>query len=255
MKFILGYLLAAFFAIAVLTELPAAPPEAAASPTATTFAAKTDPAIPPKIPLRDFFKNPVSRGYDLSPDGTMLSFLQPWESRMNVFTRPTAGGEAKRVTSEKERDIRNYAWKGNKFLLYAMDDKGDENFHIKRVDLKGGEVKDLTPFPKVRSEIIDDLADISETDLLITLKAIERKFGRRAGGQRWSARVLDLDIVLWSGGAWSSRNLTIPHPQFRRRGFVLAPAQDIAAQWRDPRTGLTLRQLHHRLIRSKPRHA
>ncbi len=125
--------------------------------------------MPPKIPLRDFFKNPVSRGYDLSPDGQMLSFLQPWESRMNIFIRPTAGGEAKRVTSEKDRDIRNYAWKGNKFLVYAMDDKGDENFHIKRVDLKGGEAKDLTPFPKVRSEIIDDLADISETDMLITL--------------------------------------------------------------------------------------
>ncbi|MEP7249938.1 MAG: S9 family peptidase [Spartobacteria bacterium] len=137
----------------------------------TTATSETKPAsaIPPEIPLRDFFKNPVSRGYDLSPDGTMLSFLQPWESRMNIFVRPTAGGEAKRVTSEKDRDIRNYSWKGNKLLVYAMDDKGDENFHIKRVDLKGGEVKDLTPFPKVRSEIIDDLADISETDLLITL--------------------------------------------------------------------------------------
>ena len=88
---------------------------------------------------------------------------------MNIFIRPTAGGEAKRVTTEKDRDIRSYAWKGNKFLVYAMDDKGDENFHLKRVDLKSGEVKDLTPFPKVRSEIIDDLQDVSETDMLITL--------------------------------------------------------------------------------------
>ncbi len=169
MKFITGYLLVAVAAIAVLTELPASPPKAAASPAAAEPAVKADSAISPKIPLRDFFKNPVSRGYDLSPDGTRLSFLQPWESRMNIFVRPTAGGEAKRVTSERDRDIRNYAWKGNKFFVYAMDDKGDENFHIKRVDLKGGEAKDLTPFPKVRSDIIDDLADISETDILITL--------------------------------------------------------------------------------------
>ena len=110
-------------------------------------------AIPPKIPLRDFFKNPVSRGYDLSPDGKTFSFLQPWESRMNIFIRPTAGGEAKRLTNEKDRDIRNYSWKGNRFVVYAMDDKGDENFHLKRVDLKSGEVKDLTPFPKVRAKI------------------------------------------------------------------------------------------------------
>ncbi len=163
MKFILGYLVVAFFAIALLAELPASPPKAAAD------AGKIDTTVPPQIPLRDFFKNPVSRGYDLSPDGETLSILQPWESRMNIFIRPTAGGEAKRVTSEKERDIRNYAWKGNKFLVYAMDDKGDENFHLKRVALKSGEVKDMTPFAKVRSEIIDDLADVSETDILNTL--------------------------------------------------------------------------------------
>ncbi|MBA3650900.1 MAG: S9 family peptidase [Chthoniobacterales bacterium] len=167
MKQIYSLIIAALLVSPVLAQSPAvsSSSSAAASPAAEAKAS----AVPTKIPLRDFFKNPVSRGYDLSPDGTMLSFLQPWESRMNIFVRPTAGGEAKRVTSEKSRDIRDYAWKGNKFLVYAMDDKGDENFHIKRVDLKGGEAKDLTPFPKVRSDIIDDLADISETDILITL--------------------------------------------------------------------------------------
>lgn len=129
--------------------------------------AKADTA--PLIPVRDFFKNPVSLGYDLSPDGKMLSFLQPWESRMNIFVRPIARGEAKRVTSEKDRDIRNYGWKGNDFLLYAQDNKGDENFHVKRVDVKTGNVKDLTPFPKVRSEVMDDLEDVSATDVLITM--------------------------------------------------------------------------------------
>ncbi len=162
-----------FSASPVLAQTPAAsaPPGAAASsPKAADEAREPKTAaIPPKIPLRDFFRNPASRDYDLSPDGETLSFLQPWESRMNIFIRPTAGGEAKRVTSEKDRDIRSYAWKGNKVLVYGMDDKGDENFHLKRVDLKSGEVKDLTPFPKVRSDIIDDLQDVSETDMLITL--------------------------------------------------------------------------------------
>ncbi|MGI8891569.1 MAG: S9 family peptidase [Chthoniobacterales bacterium] len=168
MKFIIAYIIVALSAIAVLAQTPS---PTAPSPSATATAADKgmDAAVPLTIPLRDFFKNPVSRGYDLSPDGKMLSFLQPWESRMNIFVRPTAGGEAKRVTSEKERDVRTYGWKGNKFLVYAMDNKGDENFHIKRVEVKGGEAKDLTPFPKVRSDIIDDLADVSDTDILITL--------------------------------------------------------------------------------------
>jgi dipeptidyl aminopeptidase/acylaminoacyl peptidase len=137
--------------------------------TSSSGESKTAAATPAKIPLRDFFKNPVSRGYDLSPDGKTLSFLQPWESRMNIFVRPTDGGEAKRLTNEKDRDIRDYTWKANDFVVYAMDTKGDENFHLKRVDLKTGEAKDLTPFPKVRSDIIDNLQDVSETDMLITL--------------------------------------------------------------------------------------
>jgi 2-amino-4-hydroxy-6-hydroxymethyldihydropteridine diphosphokinase len=83
--------------------------------------------------------------------------------------------------------------------------------------------------------------------LLAKLKRIERAFGRRPGGQRWRARVLDLDIVLWSGGAYASATLTIPHPLFRERNFVLDPALAVAPDWRDPLTRATVRQLHARL--------
>ncbi len=89
-------------------------------------------------------------------------------------------------------------------------------------------------------------------ELLDLLKAIERRFGRTRGGQRWASRVLDLDIVLWSGGAWSSPGLTVPHPAFRQRTFVLAPVLAIAPDWRDPLTALSLRQLHARLTRPRP---
>lgn len=87
--------------------------------------------------------------------------------------------------------------------------------------------------------------------LLARLKHVERAFGRRRG-QRWGARVIDLDIVLWSGGLHASATLAIPHPAFRARGFVLAPLLAVAPQWRDPLTGLTVRQLHARLTRARP---
>lgn len=87
-------------------------------------------------------------------------------------------------------------------------------------------------------------------ELLALLQRIEAGFGRRRGGQRWRARVLDLDIVLWSGGTWVSPGLTVPHPAFRERLFVLGPASEIAGHWRDPLSGLTLRQLNARLRRS-----
>jgi len=90
--------------------------------------------------------------------------------------------------------------------------------------------------------------------MLRLAKRIERAFGRRSGGQRWTSRVLDLDLVLWSGGPFAAPGLTIPHPLFRERAFVLAPALAIAAGWRDPLTGLTVRQLHARLTRPRAGH-
>lgn len=92
---------------------------------------------------------------------------------------------------------------------------------------------------------------LAPPDLLGLLKRIERDFGRRARGQRWTARVLDLDIVLWSGGPWASPGLTVPHIALRQRIFVLRPASAIAPDWRDPLTGLTLRHLEARLTRPR----
>lgn len=88
--------------------------------------------------------------------------------------------------------------------------------------------------------------------LLACLQRIETDFGRKRRGQRWRARVLDLDIVLWGGGIWLSDRLTIPHPEFRHRPFVLEPARAIAQGWRDPVTGDTLAHLLARLTKRGP---
>lgn len=86
--------------------------------------------------------------------------------------------------------------------------------------------------------------------LLAVLKRIERDFGRRRG-RRWGERVIDLDILLWSGGAWASPGLTVPHPAMRERAFVLAPLAAVAPGWRDPVSGRTVRQLLVRLRRQR----
>jgi len=86
----------------------------------------------------------------------------------------------------------------------------------------------------------------SPTTLLARLKNIERAFGRRSG-RRWGARVIDLDIILWSGGVHVGPALTIPHPAFRSRRFVLDPLEALVPRWRDPVTGLTVRQLAARV--------
>ncbi len=120
-------------------------------PIATAQAAK-------QVPMRDFFKNPQEAGHQISPDGKYLSWLAPFERRLNVFVRPIGGGEARRVTGETARDIGGYFWKGDR-ILYVKDFGGDENFHVVSVNLKGEDLKDLTPGEKVRAQIVDGLVD------------------------------------------------------------------------------------------------
>jgi len=83
-------------------------------------------------------------------------------------------------------------------------------------------------------------------EMLLRLKDLERQFGRRPG-RRWGPRVLDLDIVLWSGGQYQARRLKIPHPQLAKREFVLQPLASIAPGWRIGAT--RVRHLAHRLAR------
>ena len=54
-----------------------------------SFIAASAHAQPAKqYPLRDFFKNPEQGYFRLSPDGKYLGFMQPYESRMNIFVQP-----------------------------------------------------------------------------------------------------------------------------------------------------------------------
>lgn len=86
--------------------------------------------------------------------------------------------------------------------------------------------------------------------MLDALQSIERTFHRRRY-RRWGARTLDLDLLLWSGGQVSAQRLTVPHAAFRTRSFVLEPLAEIAPEWRDPVSGLSVRQLNARLKRPK----
>jgi dipeptidyl aminopeptidase/acylaminoacyl peptidase len=122
-------------------------------------------AEPPKqYEVRDFFRNSERSSFRVSPDGKTLSFMQPYQNRMNIFVQGLDAkgklqGEPKRLTSETARDIAGYFWKGNQSLLYVKDFGGDENFHVVAVAIDGSGTKDLTPYEKVQAGVIDDLED------------------------------------------------------------------------------------------------
>lgn len=134
--------------------------------------AQVKSALPPLVPLKDFFRNPVKTSYSLSPNGEYLAFMQPWETRLNIFVEKIGTGQATRVTSAKARDIAGYAWKGDNRIVYVQDTGGDENFRLYAVSIDGSNPKDLTPFEKVRAQIIDRLEQ-NPNEILVSLNKRE----------------------------------------------------------------------------------
>jgi 2-amino-4-hydroxy-6-hydroxymethyldihydropteridine diphosphokinase len=79
-------------------------------------------------------------------------------------------------------------------------------------------------------------------DVLQRLLALERDRGRTRPGFR-ASRTLDLDLILYGDRVIDTPGLTVPHPRFRDRAFVLVPLAEIAPEWRDPVTGKTVSSL------------
>lgn len=87
--------------------------------------------------------------------------------------------------------------------------------------------------------------------LLARLLTIEQERGRERAF-RYAARTLDLDLVLYGGLVLDEEGLQVPHPRFRERRFVLAPLAELAGEWTDPVTGLSISALLRRLPPSGP---
>lgn len=112
-----------------------------------------------KYSVEDFFKTPDRSNFSISRDGTHYAFLGPYERRKNIFVQKIGEQEVTQITFEKERDIPGFGWANNNRLIYIKDDGGDENFKLFAVDKDGSNPKDLTPFEKIRINLIDSLPD------------------------------------------------------------------------------------------------
>jgi 2-amino-4-hydroxy-6-hydroxymethyldihydropteridine diphosphokinase len=83
---------------------------------------------------------------------------------------------------------------------------------------------------------------LSARDLLNALLAIERERGRERP-QANAPRTLDLDLILYGDAVIDEPGVTVPHPRFRERRFVLEPLAEIGRDLRDPVSQRTVAEL------------
>jgi 2-amino-4-hydroxy-6-hydroxymethyldihydropteridine diphosphokinase len=102
----------------------------------------------------------------------------------------------------------------------------------------------------------------SASALMAALHSIEEEFGRTRA-HRWEARVMDLDLIGFGDAVlpdartraeWAALppdiaakrmpdRLIVPHPRLAERAFVLVPLADVAPEWVEPSSGLSVAQM------------
>ncbi len=110
---------------------------------------------PKLIPRRVIFSDPDRITPQTSPDGTRFAYIAPYDRVPNVWVRTIGLNDDRAVTSEQERGIIYFFWShDNRHLLYLQDRDGNENWHLFAVDTESNEVRDLTPFEGVQTQIV-----------------------------------------------------------------------------------------------------
>ena len=90
--------------------------------------------------------------------------------------------------------------------------------------------------------VLEVETELTAPDLLQRCLAVETRFGRRRE-ERWGARTLDVDLLLWGEKVHCEAGLVIPHPRMHLRRFVLAPLRDLAPELGHPLLGMTVDEL------------
>lgn len=99
------------------------------------------------------------------------------------------------------------------------------------------------PQPRYLNAVLEVESLLPARGLLEALLRIERAAGRRRDGVRWTARTLDLDLLLFGDEPVHEPGLSIPHPGIASRRFVLAPLAELCPERTVPGTGRTVAEL------------
>jgi 2-amino-4-hydroxy-6-hydroxymethyldihydropteridine diphosphokinase len=125
------------------------------------------------------------------------------------------------------------------------DREGNLKKAIENINTSAGDVISLSQIYETepwgfRSEdhffnmVIQVETRLKPVDLLKQLLKIETIMGRARGAEKYSSRIIDIDILLYENEIINKPYLKVPHPMIQRRKFVLVPLCDIAQEMIHP---------------------
>ena len=88
----------------------------------------------------------------------------------------------------------------------------------------------VTDQPHFLNAVVAGDTDLAATDLLRLAKRIEADAGRDFDAPRWTARPIDVDILMIEGETIATEELQVPHPLLYQRAFVLVPLADLTGE-------------------------
>jgi dipeptidyl aminopeptidase/acylaminoacyl peptidase len=130
--------------------------------------AQSPAADVPLIERGKIFGNPSKTAAKISPDGKWLSWIAPRDGVLNVWVAPADKlSDARPLTDEKTRPIRNSFWSpDSKVVLFIQDKGGDENFLLYGVNVASGKQTNYTPFEKTRVQVLQISSKIKDRILV-----------------------------------------------------------------------------------------
>lgn len=148
------------------------------------------------------------------------------------------------------------AWGMATVYLALGSNVGDAQAHIDTaIELLSAKIRGIKRAPLYRSKAVGytDQADFTNTaiggqtelspkELLTFTQEVEQKVGR-IKRFRWGPREIDVDLIFYDDRTSDTPELTLPHPAFRERDFVLQPLKDLNPELTDPQTGRTVTEL------------
>jgi 2-amino-4-hydroxy-6-hydroxymethyldihydropteridine diphosphokinase len=129
------------------------------------------------------------------------------------------------------------------YLVSAVDSLSRRGVQVTRsASVYSTEPHNMPGQPWFLNTVVEANTGLPPEQLLDVCLAVEEENFRKRTGENES-RTLDVDIIFYGTRILKESGLTIPHPEFRNRRFVLEPLAEIAPDFVDPVSGRTVREL------------